>query len=515
MKTVAADKHQERNLSGQDLRQRDFSGADLRGANLRRADLRGANFSRASLTGADLRDADLSDSNLTQASLRGADLCGAVLNSTNLEETNLRGANLSGVNLMEALLDGADLVDATLNGVNLEQAVLNGADLSGQNLRYLKSLRGAQLNKANLSGADLSGLPPLYYVDLRGANLRGANLSGQNLTFPQLRGADLRKANLSGAWFNDSENAADLSETNLSGQVLSGRDLSHVDLGGADLTNANLAGTNLSGTNLIGAKGMLFDNNSITGARLSPRPNCPWYKLLQSYTGTSLIFVLVFSISALAPFALKAIYYAGLGEVERQSIPWCTAAIDKAATLILELPDPPEKSAQWARAVKAFMEKRSSEAGDPADQVAQVMALASQAPAAVTKAKEGLSSYSQELLEAEDETRAANLLVRAVRPNASVKKRRVVELLIGAHKGYGPLLLAVALILYNALRLVLTYFVGPLRQAQEISQFTPTTKQYMWLWQLHRVAAILFWVSIAAGLWQMWTVLSATVYVPA
>ena len=91
-----------------------------------------------------LSGADLKEAVLVKAELERADLSGADLRYANLRRARLAGANLSGAKLNHANLPGADL-----RGCNLQ-----GADLSGANL-LLADFTGADLTGANLTNAHI------------------------------------------------------------------------------------------------------------------------------------------------------------------------------------------------------------------------------------------------------------------------------------------------------------------------------------------------------------------------
>jgi uncharacterized protein YjbI with pentapeptide repeats len=80
---------EERDFSGDDLRNVDFRGAYLTGAKLVGTNLRGADLRRAHLNEANLQGADLSGANLSGSDLRGADLNRATLDNAIVKETIL------------------------------------------------------------------------------------------------------------------------------------------------------------------------------------------------------------------------------------------------------------------------------------------------------------------------------------------------------------------------------------------------------------------------------------------
>lgn len=127
----------------------------------------------------------------------------------------------------------------------------------------------SQNEAAHVSQCDLSN------VDLSGAYLRrvsfyNSNLENAILQAANLSGADLTSANLCGA---DLERA-DLSRADLSGANLSGANLSGAKLTGADMRGANVQGARLDGavfveTKLWDTDVHLFDKSVLDLSRIS------------------------------------------------------------------------------------------------------------------------------------------------------------------------------------------------------------------------------------------------------
>lgn len=128
-------------------------------------------------------------------------------------------------------------------------------------------------------------------IILTGANLSSSNLGGQVLTAAILREANLSAAELSSACFFNADmfevnlsgatmyatslgeskmNGADLSGANLTAAKLYDADLSNANLSGANLSRADLSGANLSGADLRGANlsGVEMSKANLSGATL-------------------------------------------------------------------------------------------------------------------------------------------------------------------------------------------------------------------------------------------------------
>jgi hypothetical protein len=78
-----------------------------------------------------------------------------------------------------------------------------------------------------------------------------------------------------------------------------------------------------------------------------------------------------------------------------------------------------------------------------------------------------------------------------------------------------PTVLAVALIVYNIGVYWLITSVGPLRDEEERSGWSPAWKDYGYLRWVHRVVTFLFYVSVLSFLWNVWVLLNEVVWVPA
>ena len=421
------------------------------------------------------------------------------------------------LDLVDADLCGIDVSKAHLGPANLTSAKLSESNLSGINLDHA-DLSGATLDSANLSAASLLNAK-IQSGNLESANLCAAELSGASLISASLIGANLFKANLFGT---------DLSSANLNNADFSFAVLKKAKLFGAKLENATLESTDLESADLRNASGIRFDNNYVRGARFSPHATDPWSKLRRDYTGPKLAFVMTLTLAAFLPFVAKTLFWVGVSKVERQSLPLATTAIAKTLDVLERTPEPhPPHLAVWTRKARDYLTKvepwlerhQQSGAEMPVEtqDVERVIELVVTATDSISSAKQSLAEHNEKLQDAEDRLGQAQHLFRVVRPSGKVKQLRVVELLLGLDQGILPALLVIALLLYNIFRGLLTYFVGPLREEEERTGFTPSWKGrngYAWLWWTHRVASVLFWVSVASGIYHLGMALSTPVLVP-
>jgi hypothetical protein len=357
------------------------------------------------------------------------------------------------VSLVGAGLAHADPRERNLTNVDLAAHTLQGAALQSA------WWPDAQLDETDLSRADLSG-----------ANLHRASLVQAKLVGTTLRDADLSRARLDGADLTN----ADLSHANLEG----------ASLRGCDLSNAILTGTNLDEADIRLARGIRFDQTEIRGTRFTvqigwvgrlaagtwlrvsqqgrsdverapdavgPYPSKetddPWSALRRNYTGPAFARTLLALALFLLPNVLRAAGLVFFSEAESQ-------LVNAAATATRTL-------------TTAVAAEAASTGGTLSETVFWVV--------------DALEQIEQS------------------------PRYDVWQVLLGVHKGdWQSIVLAIlfgVLLFYNlALRYPLTVAVSGLREAEERSGITPARSEYDHLYQLHRVARVLWWVALASGL---------------
>jgi uncharacterized protein YjbI with pentapeptide repeats len=364
----------------------------------------------------------------------------------------------------EAYLRNANLSSAKLRGADFSEVELSGADLSGADFSYANlrgadfsgaNLSGAELSEANLRGADLIGAD-LIGADFSGASLRGAYLSRANLRGADLSGADLSGADLSGA----SLRGADFSGANLRGADLRGADLSEAYLTSAYLRRANLGKADLRGANLHGAnlgKANLSEAD-LRGVDFSSAYLSGAKVVSANFKGATLV--------GASPIKFSDNLIQGVVVEHNSTHPWLVLCREYTGPKLVF--------------VLAFT-------------------LAAFPPVFMTTIH---------------------------------------------------LFLTVLLLAYNALRLLLTYHLGPNRRDEQTSRRTPVwcsvlgppidffapmltvfsfveylytmavamirgRAGYWWLWRVHQLANVLFWVAVTSGMYQLCIILTSAVWLPA
>jgi len=252
-------------------------------------------------------------------------------------------------------------------------------------------------------------VPLLMGFNLRGAVLDEYDLSGVNLQEAVLRRTSLRGAELRGALFL----RADLRSANLEGAWLDNKES---DLRDADLRRAILSEVLLDEADIRGARGVVLDSTRVRNARFSSTAKDPWSVLRKNYTGPRLILNYIFLIAFLVPYILKAAGWIGVSRIEAAVGTGVACLADKAEATA-------EKAGEWnaqaIRGVKASVEKH------------------------VPSKERGWREYS------------------------------LWQVMIGFDRSIWYWATAVALIVYNLLRSLLTILVAPLRDEEERSGHSP------------------------------------------
>ncbi|MGH7772743.1 MAG: hypothetical protein ACREQA_10990 [Candidatus Binatia bacterium] len=140
--------------------------------------------------------------------------------------------------------------------------------------------------------------------------------------------------------------------------------------------------------------------------------------------------------------------------------------------------------------------------------------------AAVLQAKQRLDHLAKDLQRRDDPV--SGTLAKVVEELGEIpacfgrkcQEWKVWQLLLGVDKGPTYWGLALALLLYNLCRGLLTLRVGPLREEEEHSSYSPALKDYWWLIWAHRVLLLLFCVAVASYAWHGWHWLTTPVMLP-
>ncbi|HEY2170150.1 MAG TPA: pentapeptide repeat-containing protein, partial [Candidatus Angelobacter sp.] len=214
-----------------------------------------------------------------------------------LSEAVFQKLDLTSVNLSQVDLRGVEFRDCVLTSASFESANLQGAKFGG-----IKSAKQADFLNAKLNGSKMIG------CKWRNSSFNNANLIETHIEECKFYNCaflftEVMKAN----WSDCLLCKCDFSDAKLSGD--------HFDTGNrmccCVLTNADFAGADLRG--LVGYQ---FDHNNIQGTLVAPRASDDWSVLRRDYTGTRLIFNLIFLAFFFAPVVAKTVFWMEVSRLE-------------------------------------------------------------------------------------------------------------------------------------------------------------------------------------------------------
>ncbi|MCI0657368.1 MAG: hypothetical protein L0170_09900 [Acidobacteria bacterium] len=214
---------------------------------------------------------------------------------------------------------------------------------------------------------------------------------------------------------------------------------------------------NLEGANLRHVVGLRLNTTRTRGARFTAGARDPWSILRRNYTGAQLAFRLLLLLAFVLPYMAKTMFWIG---------------VNRSQATLMEIAERLEKAAA-----------NLASSGNPdASALAEVVARTRELEASMTRHS---------------------------------RKWSVWQLLLGLDKSWTYSTLAIALLLYYAARGLLTWRVGPLRDEEERSGYSPSWREYGRLFVLHRIATVLFVVSLASFVWHGVHWLFTPVWLPA
>lgn len=410
----------------------------------------------------------------------------------NAEIPDLKQADLGGVHLEGANLANINLERANLFQAHLEKAVLRKAHLEGA------CLFGAYLEKADLSEAHLEG-SELLDADLRNANLFNAHLERANLGDADFEGREL-------AYPEDVKSTVEL----IGGPIL----YPNVE---ARLDGTYLRGAHLEETAFLvrGGDSHLWDSlwpffpipykldrTHTRNTRFHPRARDPWSILRRYYTGTNMVFVLLFTLVAFSPVIAKTTFWSTVSRWQQSAAPAAVDAIQRTAEFLATTPDP--AWVQWVEKANAFLSSVERERMT-FPQLRETLELLDSGGRAIEAFRDRASENASELEELREIESWVTRVQEAIRILAQdseirLQERRVLSLVLGTEDGWHIAMFSAMLLLYPVARTFLTYHVGPLREDEERVGVSPAWKDYRPLWRLHQVTSPLLVVSVLFGM---------------
>jgi fluoroquinolone resistance protein len=405
------------------------------------------------------------------------------------ERLDLTSANLSHVDLR-----GAEFRDCVLTSASFESADLQGAKFGG-----IKSAEQVNFLYAKLSRNKITG------CKWRNSSFNNANLVGTSIEECKFYDCtflytELMKAN----WSDCLLCRCNFSDAKLSGDHFTGTfGLYGNTMRCCVLTNADFAGADLRG--LVGHQ---FDHNNIQGTLVAPRAPDDWSVLRRTYTGTRLIFNLIFLAFFFAPVVATTVFWMEVSRLEAQ-LPVTLSAMnrlaDKMETTSGEVGRDMAQALRRAVAAVPVLWKEvpvdqllsfwlAAELRTDPGNVGRLLgasleaSLASSAPA--QNARQLIQHLADELeRRPEAEARGmADALRRATATAPALLPKRsslLISVILGldvpwAQAGiFGSIfgiigaVAGILLIVYNVARGLLTFFVTQLRDDEQVSNHTP------------------------------------------
>ena len=302
-----------------------------------------------------------------------------------------------------------------------------------------------------------------------------------------------------------------------------GANLRGADLRGIDFKHAQLEDTNLELSDLRDVRNLRLDSTMVRNARFSPLARDPWSVLRRTYTGPRVFFTLLFLLVFFTPYVAKTLGWMAVDKTEDA----IRSTVEELENELEDLEREEHPTARPMRAVLTTLEEHLSE-----EQIQQLQEIIEQ----LENERHPLAIPMRRSLDA---------VKRQLPPddgkdNDQWRKQRVWQLLIGTEKGLRYWLTALALLVFNVGKFTLTLLIAPMRDEEERSGHTPKWKLdvggsawkkgvrgqsylrrirnlrrtaqevrrawdslpgcYHWLYRLHRLVRILFYISVFAFL---------------
>jgi uncharacterized protein YjbI with pentapeptide repeats len=368
---------------------------------------------------------------------------------------------------------------------------------------------GSMFDNAQWAGRDLQG-SNLEGASLRGANLSGADLRGANLSRADLSGADLRGASVSDARFE----WANLSNVNgvdaqLDGVTLRGATLSHANLRNASFEGADLSLAKAEGTALFRAT---FRRANLEGARLTDcllrHTDFTEAKLNDASLARSELDSAVFEKAQArsTTFSGCQLQGANFKSADVNGAHFDNADLREVKDILFDSNS--SRGARFGyRPSDPWSELRGAYTG-PRLVYNIMLTMLALLPYAAQAAMWWAVNMMQSRANLVDDAGVAICLAEAC------TEWRVLELVLGFHRGFFVSLLTLLLITYSVMRGLLTLRVAPLREDEERSGVLPAKADYLPLQRMHYVVRALFVVALLSVLYHLGSWLWQPVMLP-
>lgn len=261
----------------------------------------------------------------------------------------------------------------------------------------------------------------------------------------------------------------------------------------------------------------VLDDCDIQGTRFNSNSSDPWSVLKRNYTGSSMAFILLFTLAAFLPVISKAALLSTTSRIQEVMCPAIVSRMSDIAELLAS--DSEAKGDEWAAEVFSLQENVSDGKVAP-ETVRRSLPLLAKAPDAIEaiRARTDLTAAKlRQLEEMDDWVQQALETVRLLSSGdeLSLEARSVLSLIIGAERTLLYASLSIVLLVYGAARMFLTNRVGPLRDEESRCHVTPRVEQYWHLWRIHQVISPILAISVIFGGYRIVSFLLSDVLVPA
>jgi hypothetical protein len=206
-----------------------------------------------------------------------------------------------------------------------------------------------------------------------------------------------------------------------------------------------------------------------------------------------------------APYVIRTLVWVGVNRAEAAALLVAINSVQWASERMGQSTD--SNAREWARKAKDFSVKHQSWQSTDGLRF----------PRRITEVAQLLESLQRLLNEATELaiskdfaaqawSQQAQHLLHVLRPSMHTKLREwsVWELLLGLDQGLGFFAIAAILVIYNIGRIILTYFVGGLREQEERSGDSPARAEYHRLYRVHQIVSVLILLAVGSFAIHAW-----------
>lgn len=260
----------------------------------------------------------------------------------------------------------------------------------------------------------------------------------------------------------------------------------------------------------------ILDQTRIRDTNFHSRARDPWSVLRRNYTGSNMVFILLFTLLAFLPVAAKSVFWSGVSKLQEHAAPVMLQAVREIHDAVSDSRDLVQ--AGWLDEANSML-REIDVASLSLDDIGRIYGVFvdGQSIFASLQQSESLGdAQKHQLDEVEDWVQQGRAAARLIAPDGEfrLERRRVVALVLGTKDGWLMVFLSALLIGYNLVRAFLTYQVGPLRDHTDQVGVSPAWDEYRYLWRFHRFISPILGIAIVFGLYRIAHSLWLPVLVP-